>query len=158
MKSKHTPNSSGGGSRTDPQVANPLFAVRASENDGGTAAQPKASNSGLESSSLHSDDYLNLQFYGNYTSHQDFYRIRQDSAPHNDLDPWSSGSGESDLLEAASNWFGTCFGCNPGNDALQTREQSTKTEKSDDFLNDNESSAQPGTKPKECHHDKRNNI
>ena len=101
---------------------------------------------------------MNLQYYGNYTSHQDFYRIRHDSAPHNDLDPVSPGSGESNLLEAASNWFETCFGCNLGNDALPTREQSTNGGKSVDFLDDNETSGRPSIKPKESHQDKRKNI
>lgn len=157
MKHKPSPNSSAGGSRTDPQAADPPFAARTmspTENDNGKESQPTASNPGLTSTSVHSDDYMNLQFYGNYTSHQDFFRIRHDIAPREDLDPWSPGSDESNLLEAASNWFGTCFGCNPGNDELPTREQSTNTEKSEDFLHDDESSGQPNTKPKKCHPDK----
>jgi hypothetical protein len=162
MKSQPTPNSSsGGGSRTEPQGSNlPITesAMSPSENDSGTATQPTASNADLLTPSLYSEDYMNLQYYGSYNSHQDFYRIRHENASHEDVDRWSPASREPNLLEAASDWFGSCFGCDPRNDGLPTREQSSNGEKSDNFLADNESSTQPSKTQKEGHQDKGSNI
>lgn len=127
----------------------PRQSVSSSEKDRSTEGQPAALNPGPIPPPFHSEDYPNLQFYGNYSSYRDFYSSWRESASYDDLNSSTPDPGVSNLFDAASNWFGACFGCNPGDESLQNREESAGTEISDGLL-DNETAARQG-KAKESH-------